>query len=73
MKEIGNPAIGGGGNERNHATSNDGSDKNQLVSSGEKEHYITINEIIFTKSYPSQINKAVLLSQLFNQHLYNIL
>ncbi len=59
--------------ERNHATSDGWDDKNQLVSCGQKQHYIIINETIFVKIvgalyHLSQINKVFILPQPFNQH-----
>ncbi len=42
--------------ERYQAISDKMWDKTELVGSVQKQHYITINEIIFTMCYLSQIN-----------------
>ncbi len=66
-----------GWGERNQSTPIGGEgDTNQLASSGQKQHYITINEIFLlfygTVYHLSQVNKVFTIPQLFNQHLYNI-
>ncbi len=55
----------------------EGCDKNLLVKSGQKQHYNTINEIIYVNilggmCYLSNINKVFIILQPYNQHFYNI-
>ncbi len=72
MKEIMKPLMG----VKEIRQSLIGVDKNQHVSSGQKQNDITINVIIVAKTFDTlhhQINKRLILSQLFYQHLYNIL
>ncbi len=73
---------GSGRDEKNQVTS-DGvikwiSNKNKLFSSGQKQHYITINVKMLSKclvlctNFLILINKVFIIPQPFYQHLHNI-
>ncbi len=79
MGERNKGSSDGGRGERNQTSNGEGGggDKNQFVSSGQKENTFTINEINFGKMFSamhhlSQINKVFILPQPFNQTFYNI-